>query len=87
MHIHQSFNIPSLVLIIPNIRHRHILHTVLRLGDGETVPQKFPHIAGVIVLEIIMFVSRVLHELQVVVETTGPHMDTSVGLVILEDSC
>ena len=86
LQVPKLFNIPNFILIVPNVRHRHILQTVLGLRNGETIPQKRPDIARVLVLDIVMLVPWMLHKLQVVVETSRPDVDSSVRFVILEVS-
>lgn len=86
IHPPQLFDIPKLILVIPNIRHRHVLHTVLGLGNGKTIPPKRPDIAILVVLDMIMLVPGILHELQVMVQAARPNVDTSIGFVILKES-
>ncbi len=80
---HPLFNIPHLILGMPNIGHRQILRPILALRYGETITQERKDISRVVILHVVVFKAWSLHVLQVVEETAGPDVDATVWFVIL----
>lgn len=83
------FNIPSLILVVPNIRHRRV-RTILHLRNRLSIPQKREHIIRVLVLDFKMLVPRPLQEFQMMQHTARPDVDSAIrgilfvpGLAIL----
>lgn len=51
----QLFNVPLLVLVVPDVRHRAIL-AMFDLADSPAITEERPDIGRILVCDFIMFV-------------------------------